>query len=182
MIGPTAHEVEDKEDKATSDEGFAEVLGSASKMMPGIDKTDMIAYFAGLRPAAGKDFIIQHEDVVPGFINVAGIQSPGLTAAPAIANMVRDILEEEGVELIVKEDFIAQRQKTEHLFEKSDEEIKALIEQDSEYGDIVCRCEKVSVKEIKDAIERGAVTLDGLSFVRGLRLVGVMVGFVLVGL
>ena len=164
MVGPTACEIEDKEDKATSEDGFSEVFSSVTKMMPSIEKKDIIAYFSGLRPSAGKDFIIKHEDQVPGFINVAGIQSPGLTAAPAIALMVKDILADKGLELKEKKSFISERRKTEHLFEKTNQEIKELIEKDNEYGDIVCRCEMVSVKEIKDAIKRGARTLDGVKF------------------
>jgi len=83
MIGPTAEEIDDKEDLTTSDEGLNKVLTSVKKLIPSISENDIIAYFAGLRPAAGKDFIIRHEDKVPGFINVAGIQSPGLTASLA---------------------------------------------------------------------------------------------------
>ena len=164
MVGPTAREVEDKEDKTTSPQGYEQVFSSVRKMMPSIDKSDVIAYFAGLRPATGKDFIIKHEDRVPGFVNVAGIQSPGLTAAPAIAVMVKAILKENGLELIEKKDFNPVREKTPHLFEKSYEEIQSLIEDDPDYGDIVCRCEMVSVKEIKEAVKRGARTLDGIKF------------------
>lgn len=163
MVGPTAHEVDDKTDLSTSDNGHDEVFQSVQKMMPSINKKDVIAYFAGLRPSAGKDFIIRHEDKVPGFINVAGIQSPGLTAAPAIALMICDILNANGLSLNRK-DFHAYREKTVHLFEISEAKTKELIKGDPDYGDIVCRCEMVSAKEIKDAIKRGAKTLDGVKF------------------
>lgn len=163
MVGPTAHEIDDKADLCTSDSGFEEVFGSVQKMVPSINKKDVIAYFSGLRPSAGKDFIIRHEDKVPGFINVAGIQSPGLTASPAIALMVVDILKENGLSLI-KKDFHAYREKTVHLFEVSEKQTKELIKENPDYGDIVCRCEMVSAKEIKDAIKRGAKTLDGVKF------------------
>ncbi|MGA1869560.1 MAG: NAD(P)/FAD-dependent oxidoreductase [bacterium] len=164
MVGPTAKEIESKEDLSTSDEGFAQVFASVKKMVPSIRKSDMIAYFAGLRPAAGKDFIIRHEKNVPGFVNVAGIQSPGLTAAPAIALMVADICKENGLELVKDKSFHAYREQTTHLFKVPLSMTSKLVHEDPEYGDIVCRCEMVSVKEIKEAIKRGARTLDGIKF------------------
>ena len=164
MIGPTAEEVDDKEDLSTSDEGFKKVLSSAQRLVPSINGDDVIAYFAGLRPVAGDDFIIRHEAAVPGFINVAGIQSPGLTAAPAIALMVSDILKNSGLPMKKKLFFRRHRQKETHLFSISLSKTKKLIEKDPGYGDIVCRCEMVSAKEVKDAISRGARTLDGIKF------------------
>jgi glycerol-3-phosphate dehydrogenase len=164
MIGPTAEDVEDKFDLSTTDEGLEKVLSSAKKMVPSIDEADIIAYFAGLRPVSGNDFIIRYEDKVSGFINVAGIQSPGLTAAPAIALMVRDILKNHGLTLKKKLIFHNHRKKTIHLFAVSFEKTKALIKKDAGYGDIVCRCEEVSAKEINDAIGRGAKTMDGIKF------------------
>ena len=95
---------------------------------------------------------------------MAGIQSPGLTAAPAIARMVRDILKEKGLKLEEKEDFIHERKKPIHLFNIPLSQTEELIRQDSGYGDIVCRCELVSAKEVEDAIASGAKTLDGIKF------------------
>ena len=164
MIGPTAEDIEDKEDLSTTDEGLKNVLTRARKMIPLIDGSDIIAYFAGLRPASGNDFIIRHEDKTPGFINVAGIQSPGLTAAPAIALMVCDLLKKSGLTLKKKLIFRSHRKKTIHLFTEPLKKAKALIKKDPGYGDIVCRCEQVSAKEITDAIDRGAKTMDGLKF------------------
>ena len=164
MVGPTAIDIEDKTDMDTSDEGLNEVFSSVKKMVPSIDKSDIIAYFAGLRPVAGKDFIIRYEKTVPGFINVAGIQSPGLTAAPAIAVMVSEILRDAGLRMNKKPVFHRHRKKTIHLFSVPLEKTRKLIRKNKEYGDIVCRCELVSVKEIRDAIKRGATTLDGIKF------------------
>jgi len=164
MIGPTAEDVKDKEDLETSDEGFEKVVSSVKRMVPSIDERDVIAYFAGLRPVAGDDFIIRHEEKAPGFINVAGIQSPGLTAAPAIAVMVKDILKSNGCQLKRKMFFKKKRKRTTHLFAVGWERTKRLIRKDPGYGDIVCRCEMVSRKEIEDAIDRGARTLDGIKF------------------
>ncbi|MFC1509864.1 NAD(P)/FAD-dependent oxidoreductase, partial [Candidatus Omnitrophota bacterium] len=164
MIGPTAEEVKDKEDLSTTDEGLEKVLRQARKLVPSIDASDIIAYFAGLRPASGNDFIIRHEDKVPGFINVSGIQSPGLTAAPSIALMVCDILKKNSLSMKKKFIFYGHRKKTVHLFAISPEKTSKLIKKDAGYGDIVCRCEHVSAKEVRLAIDRGAKTLDGIKF------------------
>jgi len=164
MIGPTAEDIDDKTDLSTSDEGLRKVLDSARKMVPAINENDIIAYFAGLRPAAGDDFLIRREAETPGLVNVAGIQSPGLTAAPAIALLVCDILKENGLTMKKKAGFIQKRKKTIHLFAIPLSETKKLIKKDKGYGDIVCRCEMVSAKEIHDAIGRGAATLDGIKF------------------
>lgn len=164
MIGPTAEEVEDKEDLSTSEEGLKKVFEEARKLVPSIDQSDIIAYFAGLRPVAGEDFIIRHEEKVPRFINVAGIQSPGLTAAPAIASLVVDILKNIGLTLKKKSTFHKQRKKTVHIFSLPLSRVKELIKKDESYGDLVCRCEMVSAKEIRDSVRRGAKTLDGIKF------------------
>jgi len=164
MIGPTAHDTADKGDLATTEEGLAEVLAGARRMMPSVSRGDIIAYFAGLRPVAGKDFIIRHESAAPGLVNAAGIQSPGLTAAPAIAVMIADILKKQGLPLEPKEHFHRLRQRTEHLFMSSPEEARRLIAKNPAYGDIVCRCELVSAQEVRDAVKHGAVTLDGVKF------------------
>jgi glycerol-3-phosphate dehydrogenase len=164
MIGPSAEEIDDKTDLATSDEALQKVLLSAQKMVPAISGKDIIAYFAGLRPAAGDDFIIRHENKVPGFVNVAGIQSPGLTAAAAIAAMVRDILKNNGLQLKKKLFFRNRRPKITQLSALKFSQTKKLIKIDPAYGDIVCRCEMVSAREIREAIERGAKTLDGIKF------------------
>ncbi len=164
MIGPTAEDTDNKEDLSTSDEGFKKVISAAQRMIPSINEFDIIAYFSGLRPVAGDDFIIRHEDKTPGFINVAGIQSPGLTAAPAIAVKVCNILRNSGLSLKKKMGFQKANNKNTHLFAVSLPETKRIIKSDPQYGDIVCRCEMVSAKEIKEAIEHGAKTLDGIKF------------------
>ena len=164
MIGPTAEDVDSKVDLSTSDEGFKKVLSSVQRLVPSINGNDVIAYFAGLRPACGEDFIIRHEMKAPGFVNVAGIQSPGLTAAPAIALMVSRILKNNGLSLKRKLFFHRYRKKEVHLFNIPLSKTKSLIKKDPSYGDIVCRCEMVSAKEVADAIKRGAKTLDGIKF------------------
>lgn len=164
MIGPTAEDVSDKEDLSTTEEGLKKVLEGSRKLVPSIREDSIIAYFTGLRPVAGEDFIIRHEDASPGLINVAGIQSPGLTAAPAIALMVAGILKDNGLGLKKKKYFHKYRQKEVHLFSIPLKNTKRLIKKDPAYGDIVCRCEMVSAGEVREAIARGARTLDGIKF------------------
>ncbi len=92
MVGPTADEVDDRDDTTTSTGGAERVFRAVRRSVPGISPGDCIAEFAGVRAAADTgDFVIGPTDV-PGFLNVAGIQSPGLTAAPAIADLVTDLL------------------------------------------------------------------------------------------
>jgi glycerol-3-phosphate dehydrogenase len=164
MIGPTAQDQTDKEDLSTTDEGLRKVLESVRRFMPSVNESDIIAYFAGLRPVAGDDFIIRHEDSVPGMVTVAGIQSPGLTCAPAIAKMVVGILKSRGLVLKKKLFYRRCHKKTDHLFAIPLSKTAKLMKKDKAYGDIVCRCEMVSAKEITDAIAQGATTMDGVKF------------------
>jgi glycerol-3-phosphate dehydrogenase len=113
--------------------------------------------------ANDEDFIIG-PTARKGFINVAGIQSPGLTAAPAIAEMVRAILQDEGLTLVPRADFVASLPRPIHFATLSTEAQLALTEQNPHYRRMVCRCEYVTEGEILAAIQRGACTLDGLKF------------------
>jgi len=164
MIGPTAYEVDSKEDLSTTDAGLNMVLRVAQRLVPTIDRRDIIAYFAGLRPVAGEDFFIRHDDRVPGFVNVAGIQSPGLTAAPAIGRHVVGLLEQAGLSLELKPGPRHGGSKSVHLFSLPLNEAESLVAEDPASGDIVCRCETVSLREVRDAISVGARTLDGVKF------------------
>jgi len=164
MIGPTAYDVDDKVDLSTTDEGLEMVLRVATRLVPAIDRRDIIAYFAGLRPAAGDDFIVEVDADAPGFVNVAGIQSPGLTAAPAIGRLVTRLLRGQGLELASRR---GSRQETPRHFRlqsMSPVAAEAAVRENPDTGDIVCRCETVSLREIKDAISAGARTLDGVKF------------------
>ncbi len=164
MVGPTAHFVDDKEDRTTTAAGSDEVFRNVRRVVPGISERDCIAEFAGLRAvAAGEDFIIGPSEV-KGFINCAGIQSPGLTAAPAIAELVRDMLQDEGLALEPNPSFVPSVRKRVHFATLSTEEQIRLADEDRRYGRIGCRCEQISEREIVDAIHAGARTLDGIKF------------------
>ena len=171
MIGPTADDVPDKEENATTRAGLDKVLNDSAKSVKGIPTRQVITSFAGLRAhEEGGDFLIEELDDVPGFIDVAGIESPGLTSAPAIGVYVCEIMKkmvekaENQIELKEKENFIETRKGIVHFAELSLEEQKKLIRKDPAYGQVICRCETVTEGEILDAIRRplGARTLDGV--------------------
>ena len=171
MIGPTADDVPDKEENATTRAGLDKVLNDSAKSVKGIPTRQIITSFAGLRAHEdGGDFQIEELTDVPGFIDVAGIESPGLTSAPAIGVYVCEIMKkmvekaENQIELKEKENFIETRKGIVHFAELSLEEQKKLIQKDPAYGQVICRCETVTEGEILDAIRRplGARTLDGV--------------------
>jgi glycerol-3-phosphate dehydrogenase len=164
MVGPTANFVDDKNNRSTSAAGSDEIFSSVRRVVPGISERDCIAEFAGLRAVVdGDDFIIEASPR-KGFINCAGIQSPGLTAAPAIAERIVAILGDEGLEMIPNADFEPRMRKRVRFATLSTEEQARLAAQDSRYGRIGCRCEQISEREIIDAIHAGARTLDGIKF------------------
>lgn len=164
MVGPSAEEGYEKTDLGTTDEIFRKIFSHAKGMIPKVDPKYLISAFAGARPVAtGEDFIIGPTKV-KGFINAAGIQSPGLTAAPAIAEMVVGILKKEGLALEEKFNFIPTTNKFHKIRELDEKELAQLVDINPDYGNVVCRCEKVSKGEIKQAIANGAKTLDGIKF------------------
>lgn len=165
FIGPNAEDVADADDLATSSPGLESIIAGARKLVPGIPLQAAIVQFAGLRAAAGSgDFIIKASDAVSGLIHAAGIQSPGLSAAPAIAEKVVHILQEQGLAMEEKETFIAATLPRVHSSSLSYEAKEKLIETNPLYGRIICRCESISEGEIVEAIHRpcGARTVDGV--------------------
>jgi glycerol-3-phosphate dehydrogenase len=164
MVGPTAEDVDSLDDLATSTAGARAVFDRVRRIVPSIHPGDTIAAFAGLRAVSDtNDFIIAPSSI-KGFIHAAGIQSPGLTAAPAIGRLVRDILEAEGLALVPKDDFDPVVAPIPRFSALSTADKVAHIGQDPRFARIACRCEEVTEREIHDAIDRGARTLDGLKF------------------
>lgn len=168
MIGPTADDVEDKEDFSTTRDGLDRVFAFTSHIVPSIRVSDIITSFAGLRPVPTQgDFIID-ETEVPGFINAAGIQSPGLTASPAIAERVCGILLSCGLKMELNPAYNPKRKakiRIRNLIANRDyEALEKLIQSDKKYSQIVCRCENVSEAEIIDAIRKGHTTLDAIKY------------------
>ena len=166
FVGPNAQNITDKKDTSTTEAGLKEILEGARKLLPNLPVRASIRNFAGLRAVPDTyDFIIDNTDVY-GFINVAGILSPGLTSCFAIAEKIVGFLELLGLELNIKEDYNPIRPKPERFKDFSKEELDKKIQQDPTWGNIVCRCETIPEKEIINAIHSpvGATTLDGVKF------------------
>jgi glycerol-3-phosphate dehydrogenase len=164
IVGPTAIDIENKEGTNTTQEGIDELISKAGSTVKGLPIRQVITSFAGLRAHEdGHEFLIGEVEDAKGFIDCAGIESPGLTSAPAIGEMVAQILKEK-MNLEEKEDFIATRKGVLDPNTLSKEERMELIKEKPEYGNIICRCEMVTEGEIMDAINRplGAKSLDGV--------------------
>lgn len=164
LAGPTAADVEDPEAVNTTGEGLEELLKRASLSVRNLPSRQVITSFAGLRAHEEQgDFVLGQPEDAPGFFDAAGIESPGLTCAPAIgkylAGAVREYLPAEE-----KSDFIAVRKGIPNMETASFEERQRLIAENPAYAKVVCRCELVTEGEILDAIHRplGATTLDGI--------------------
>ena len=154
LMGPSAIEIPDKGDLSTTAEELDYAMGRGQGYG---GYGDIIRYFAGNRPADYKeDFMIEASPVTLGFINVGGIQSPGLAAAPAIAKMVEEILLEsaakDGFAVAKKENWQPKRAARPQFRNLSREEQDALIQKDPAYGKIICRCESITEGEILDVL------------------------------
>ena len=163
MLGPNSDDCDDKDDDATGT-GLDFVRSRVSKTLKNIPFHKMIHTFAGLRPHIDLgDFYIREDDQIAGFVHVAGIESPGLSAAPAIAKDVVDNIVLPKFDYKKKENYI-RRKPFINTFDMSDEELNELIQKDPDFGKMICRCEKVSMGQIKDVINRkcGARTIKGV--------------------
>ncbi len=163
IVGPTAQDVEDKEDVDTTFDGLNLAFNTASKSVPTLARRNIITQFAGLRAHSTEGDFVIGESEIANFYNIAGIESPGLSSAPAIAV---DVAEEIANKLQAdkKDNFVAKRKGIPCFAKMSDSEREHLIASDPLYGKIVCRCENVTEGEIVDSIRRplGARDLDGV--------------------
>ena len=163
IAGPTAVDISDKTDKATTAQGFARIIKEALENLDNIPFGKSITSFCGLRAVGSTgDFIINAYE--NRFINAAGIESPGLSASPAIAEYIVSLLKKCGLNLQLKSDYIKTR-KPYHYFKNVDtEEKNRIIKERPEFGRVICRCESVTEGEIIDAIRRnpGARDIDGI--------------------
>lgn len=164
LVGPTADDVEDKEAVNTTQKGLDYLAPTSARSIKNIPLRAVITSFAGLRAhEAGNDFVIGECEDAKGFFNAAGIESPGLSSAPAIGELVAtQVAEKLGLEK--KSDFKATRKGILRPETLSLEERNELIKKQPAYGNIICRCEMISEGEILDAIHRtlGARSLDAV--------------------
>jgi len=165
MVGPTATIIDNKEDYSTTKENFNKIFSSARRLVPQVSERDIITSFTGMRPTVeGDDFYIDISKKIPRFVQVAGIQSPGLTAAPAIAEYVKDIMKKNGLKLLEDPDYDPNIDKVARFRNCSKEEIDKLISENPLYGEIICRCENITEAEIVASIGEGHDSLDGIKF------------------
>lgn len=163
LLGPTAEDIDDKTDTKTTSDSLSKIKASALEQVKGINFGKVITSFSGLRSIGSTgDFIINSP--FEGFVNVAGIESPGLSAAPAIAEYVRDMLISMGAHLVRRADYNPTRKPAHWFSELSREEKNKVIAEKPEYAKIVCRCELVTEGEIREAIRTNppAHDIDGV--------------------
>ncbi len=164
LIGPTATDIENKEAVSTTGEGIADVQKRAALSVEKLPTKQIITSFAGLRAhEAGGDFVLGEPEDAPGFFDAAGIESPGLTCAPALGEYLAGLVAER-LKAEKKENFVETRKGIPNMALASEEERKKLIAENPAFADVVCRCELVTEGEILAAIHRpvGATTLDGV--------------------
>jgi glycerol-3-phosphate dehydrogenase len=164
MVGPNADDILDKQDTATTRAGLEYIVSTAAKSVKALPANRIIASFAGLRAHPEDDYFHIGEDAnVKGLFHAAGIESPGLTAAPAIGcEIAASIASSLGLQR--RNDAVTTRRGIARFAHMNDEERARHIENDPAYGQIICRCETVTEAEIVDAIRRvpGATTIDGV--------------------
>lgn len=164
IVGPTAIDIEDKDGTNTTAEGLNDLIEKAGATVNGLPIRQVITSFAGLRAhEAGHEFILGEVEGAPGFVDCAGIESPGLTSAPAIGVEIAELLKER-LDLGPNPDYNGRRKGVLNPGKLGKEERAALIRENPAYGRIICRCESVSEGEILDAIHRplGARSLDSV--------------------
>lgn len=164
IIGPSAIDIDDRESTATTAEGIDSVIARSALSVKNLPTRQVITSFAGLRAHGDRhDFVLGEAEDAENFFNCAAIESPGLSAAPAIGVYIAGLIREK-LELSEKESFIAERRDILDPSKLSIEERNELIKKEPAYGTIVCRCESVTEGEILDAIRRpvGARSLDGV--------------------
>ena len=166
LVGPTADDVDDKDATETTEQGIGKLLAAAKRSVPSLPRGKTITSFAGLRAHLVRDehdFVLGPIDGAPGFFDAVGIESPGLTSAPAIGEYLADLCREY-LSAAPRENYRPGRDRVVRVSELPFDERAALIKENPLYGQIVCRCEQVTEGEIVDAIRRkpGAVSVDGV--------------------
>lgn len=164
FIGPDAVDIDDPEDRETTAGGLAGIVAGARRIVPTLPLGTAITEFAGLRAAAGKDFVIGASLAARGLVHAAGIQSPGLTSAPAIGEVMVEILQDVGLRLRPKASFVPVNPEKPRFHDLDRASQAELIAADPLFGRVICRCETITEAEIVAAIQApcGARTVDGV--------------------
>lgn len=163
LLGPTSFDIEDKENTDTESVGISDIQKAAAQYMKSVPLGKTITSFCGLRAVGSTgDFIINSP--IKGFINAAGIESPGLSASPAIAKYIVDIIKNDGIRLTENKSYNPVRKPSHYFREASFEEKNRIIKENPSYGRVICRCETVTEGEIAAAIHTnpGARDIDGV--------------------
>lgn len=161
MVGPNAEDIDDKNDVGTDEQALEKIVDAARISVPDFNMKKAITSFAGNRPVSNqKDWVIE-ESPLKGFINLVGIDSPGLTASPAIGLKVVEILKQAGLQLDEKSDFTYYRKP---IFKVKDDNFKGDINATNPEEHIICRCEQITEAEVIDALHRGIPiqSIDGI--------------------
>ena len=164
IVGPTAVDIESKDEAPVTADGLVKVQEGSAKNIKGLPLKQVITGFSGLRAHEdGGEFILKEAEDCPGFFDCVGIESPGLTACPAIGEYMAAMIAEK-LSLKQKETWNGICKDVIKPFELSSEDREKLIKDQPEYGRIICRCETITEGEIIDAIRRplGAKSLDGV--------------------
>ncbi len=166
VVGPTASESPERENYETTSLEIDSLFEKHQQTLPSLSRSDVITYFAGIRASTyEEDFVIKKGKWTKNIIHAAGIQSPGLTAAPAIAEEIINLYQEvSGENLKRNESFKSVRKNQKLLKNLSIEARNELIRQNPDYGQIICRCEEISKGEIIEALHRPLEvnTIDGI--------------------
>lgn len=166
FAGPTALDMDDKEDTSTTQEGLDYLKKMAARSVPTMNFGNVITQFAGIRAVLKEkhDFLIEESETVPGFIQLAGICSPGLSSCPVFGTEVLALLEHSGLNAKKKGEFNPIRRKPKSYREMDEDERRAAINGDEKYGRVICRCETVTEAEVVNAIHAPvpAITIDAI--------------------
>lgn len=164
LIGPTAVDTDNKDEAPVTADGLAKVIEGSAKNVKGVPVKQVITGFSGLRAHEdGGEFILEEASDCPGFFDCVGIESPGLTACPAVGEYMASLISDK-LSLSLKSSWSGICHDIKKPFEMSDSERAELIASDPSYGKIICRCETITEGEIIDSIRRplGARSLDGV--------------------
>jgi glycerol-3-phosphate dehydrogenase len=172
LIGPSAEFIENSDDKRNTKKMMETLLKEAKEIIPKFPKKAVISAYSGIRcklasPDKGgwADYIVEESKQIPNMINLLGIESPGLTAAPAIAKEVVRIISK-SFNLKLKTDFKIKKVNIKRFIERSSNEKSNLIKKDSRWGRVVCRCEHITEAEVKNALNNPlkAQTLSSVKY------------------